>query len=78
MNLPHVNMLAVVFLPKPASNLAGDADWAWNLILYVTGVFFMIVVPRVTCPSDAIATLPLCRTQTIVVECHFSPGFIRK
>ena len=44
----------------------------------LAAVFFMIVVPSVTCPSDAIATLPLSRTQTIVVECHFSPGFIRK
>jgi cytochrome c oxidase subunit 2 len=31
-------------LPIPASNLAKDVDWAWNFILVVTTIFFVIVV----------------------------------
>src|SRR5512143_3855877 len=44
----------------------------------LAAVFFMMVVPSVTWPSEAIATRSPCRTQMTVVECHFSPGFIRK
>ena len=33
-------------------------------------VCFITVVPSVTWPSEAMATLPLWRTQTTVVECH--------
>ncbi len=32
------------WLPKGASDLAGPVDSAWNIILWVTGVFFFIVV----------------------------------
>jgi cytochrome c oxidase subunit 2 len=44
--LPRI--LADFWLPKPASNLAGDVDWAWNIILWVTGAFFCIVVGAMT------------------------------
>src|SRR5258706_10583986 len=37
---------------------------------------FMTVVPSVTWPSEAIATFPPWRTQTTVVECHFSRSVI--
>ncbi len=40
--------LADFWLPKAASNLAPDVDQAWNLILYVTGAFFCIVVGAMT------------------------------
>ena len=43
----------------------------FNLRIFAA-VCFMTVVPSVTCPSDAIATLPPWRTQTTVVECHCS------
>jgi hypothetical protein len=42
----------------------------------LAAVFFMIVVPTVTCPSEAMATRPFWRTQTTVVERHSSPGRI--
>jgi hypothetical protein len=35
-------------------------------------VCLMMVSPIVTCPSEAIATLPFRRTPIIVVECHVS------
>src|ERR1043165_4640327 len=44
----HLPLLADIFLPKPASNLAPDVDQAWNLILYVTGFFFVVVVGAMT------------------------------
>ena len=40
----------------------------------LAAVCFMTVVPSVTWPSEAIATLPPWRTQRTVVECHFSIG----
>ena len=41
----------------------------------LAAVCFMTVVPSVTCPSEAIATLPPWRTQRTVVECHsFGPS----
>jgi cytochrome c oxidase subunit 2 len=37
--------LAQTFLlPRQASNLARDVDWAWNVVLGVTGFFFCLVV----------------------------------
>ncbi len=39
---------ASFFLPEPASNLAGDVDWAWNIILWVTTFFFCIVIFAMT------------------------------
>jgi len=35
---------ATFWLPRGASDLAGPVDQAWNIILYVTGLFFFIVV----------------------------------
>jgi cytochrome c oxidase subunit 2 len=35
-------------LPRQASNLAVDVDWAWNIILWVTGFFFCVVVFAMT------------------------------
>jgi cytochrome c oxidase subunit 2 len=35
---------ATFLLPRSASNLAKDFDWAWNAILIITTVFFCIVV----------------------------------
>lgn len=46
LSLPHV--LADFWLPEQASNLAKDVDWAWNVILWVTGAFFCIVVGAMT------------------------------
>jgi cytochrome c oxidase subunit II len=47
--LPHILASDKTFwLPKGASNLAPDVDWAWNIILYVTGLFFCIVVGAMT------------------------------
>jgi cytochrome c oxidase subunit II len=48
MNVVNMHMLADFFLPDPASNLAGDVDRAWNLILLVTGFFFCVVVGAMT------------------------------
>src|SRR3954463_10332134 len=31
-------------LPRPASNLASDVDWAWNVILGISTFFFAIIV----------------------------------
>jgi hypothetical protein len=41
----------------------------FNLRIFAA-VCFMTVVPSVTWPSEAIATLPSWRTQTTVVECQ--------
>src|SRR3954466_9568517 len=48
--LPHILAATekTFFLPKGASNLAADVDWAWNIILWVTGLFFCIVVGSMT------------------------------
>ncbi len=35
---------ATFLLPRSASNLAHDVDWAWNFILIITTIFFFIVV----------------------------------
>jgi cytochrome c oxidase subunit 2 len=35
-------------LPQQASNLAKDVDWAWNVILWTTTFFFLIVVGAMT------------------------------
>jgi cytochrome c oxidase subunit II len=44
MNVLAVHVLADYLLPDPASNLAGDVDRAWGLLLLVTGFFFCLVV----------------------------------
>ena len=47
--LPHILASDKTFwLPKGASNLADPVDWAWNVILYTTGLFFCIVVGAMT------------------------------
>jgi cytochrome c oxidase subunit 2 len=50
MNLPHTLAAAsrTLFLPPQASNLAKDVDWAWNIILMTTTIFFLIVVFAMT------------------------------
>jgi cytochrome c oxidase subunit 2 len=51
MNLLHLHMLAAEWnwmLPKGASNLSEDVDFAWKLILLVTGFFFCVVVGSMT------------------------------
>lgn len=49
MNLLNLQILAdSFFLPDPASKFASQTDWAWNMILYVTGFFFCVVVGAMT------------------------------
>lgn len=39
---------ATFLLPRSASNLAKDVDWAWNAILIITTIFFIIVIGAMT------------------------------
>lgn len=48
MNLLLASTKSTFLLPPQASNLAGDVDWAWNIILWTTTVFFIIVVAAMT------------------------------
>ncbi len=43
-SLPQLAGEATFLLPRSASNLAVDVDWAWNVILIITTIFFIIVV----------------------------------
>ncbi len=44
MNLWTLAQTDTFFLPPQASNLSHDVDWAWNVVLGVTGFFFVLVV----------------------------------
>lgn len=44
MNLWTLAQSETFLLPQQGSNLARDVDWAWNVVLGVTGFFFCIVV----------------------------------
>jgi cytochrome c oxidase subunit II len=48
MSFSQLSSLADYMLPKGASNLAEDVDRTWLIVLFVTGIFFCIVVGAMT------------------------------